>query len=64
MNLYKRFYKSEGIRSEEIFSDNDVTIAVHMTVDHLYKIIDVAANWKGPISLAVFAPGEDIARLK
>ncbi|XP_020292779.1 beta-1,4-glucuronyltransferase 1-like isoform X2 [Pseudomyrmex gracilis] len=36
-----------------------VTLSTHATADQVYKIVELAKRWEGPLSLAVFAPGLD-----
>ncbi|OXU17931.1 hypothetical protein TSAR_012079 [Trichomalopsis sarcophagae] len=37
-----------------------VTLCSHASADQVYGIVELARRWEGPISLAVFAPGEDV----
>ncbi|XP_068707902.1 beta-1,4-glucuronyltransferase 1-like isoform X1 [Montipora foliosa] len=39
----------------------DVTLVTHCTSNHLHYLLDLSVHWKGPISLAVFVPGYDVA---
>ena len=52
------FYKSEGFGINDV-DPNDVTLAIHGTVDRLYQLIEYGTVWNGPISMSVFAPGLD-----
>ncbi|XP_003424284.1 beta-1,4-glucuronyltransferase 1 [Nasonia vitripennis] len=37
-----------------------VTLCSHASADQVYGVVELARRWEGPISLAVFAPGEDV----
>jgi len=54
------FYKSEGFGVNGINPD-DVTLALHSTVDKMHHLIELAELWMGPMSVAIFAPGSDAA---
>ncbi|XP_013385682.1 beta-1,4-glucuronyltransferase 1 [Lingula anatina] len=38
---------------------NLVTLVTQCSVDHLYNVVEMVEKWQGPISLSVFAPGQD-----
>ncbi|KZC09948.1 N-acetyllactosaminide beta-1,3-N-acetylglucosaminyltransferase [Dufourea novaeangliae] len=37
----------------------EVTLCTHATADHVYGIVELVRRWEGPLSLAVFTPGDD-----
>lgn len=39
-----------------------LTLCTHATADKVYHIVDIVKRWEGPVSLSIFAPGND-ARL-
>nr|XP_018669725.1 beta-1,4-glucuronyltransferase 1-like isoform X1 [Ciona intestinalis] len=57
--LVNRFYKSEGFGMNDLKDPADVTLVMHGTVDRLYRLIEIAEVWSGPISMAVYAPMQD-----
>ena len=50
------FYKSEGLQQKAL-KTKDITLAVHSTVDRLYKLIYLTEVWTGTISYSIFVPG-------
>ncbi|XP_076386660.1 beta-1,4-glucuronyltransferase 1 isoform X2 [Megachile rotundata] len=37
----------------------EVTLCTHATADQVYGIVELARRWEGPLSLAIFTPGND-----
>lgn len=58
--LIRRFFKSEGYQLDAI-EPRDVTLVTQCSVDYLHYIIDLVEAWDGPLSVAIFAPGDDAA---
>ena len=60
--VVNRFYKSEGYGVDGIDTD-DLTLALHGSVDRLYQLIEFGEVWDGPISFSAYAPGLDASFL-
>ena len=51
------------IRATEIFHCNEtITITTHGTYSFMDNLFPMLERWRGPLSMAVFAPGEDYGR--
>lgn len=64
--LVRQIYSPEkrrdhgGATPEAVKSDL-VTVVTQCSVDHLYHLVELTERWRGPVSLAVFAPGHHVA---
>lgn len=56
-NVYVRYGSFE--RRLKYDANNSVTIATHTTIEHLGQLVELVKLWDGPISVAVYAPGDD-----
>lgn len=52
-NVWKRAI-SEG--------EKDVTLVTQCSMNNLHYLIDMASRWKGPLSVAIFTPGNDFIK--
>nr|CAB3224857.1 N-acetyllactosaminide beta-1,3-N-acetylglucosaminyltransferase-like [Phallusia mammillata] len=58
--VVRHFYKSEGFPINDV-TPYDITLVLHGSVDKLYKLIEIAEVWDGPVSMSVLAPDSDAA---
>lgn len=58
--LIQRFFKSEGFPINSM-DPADITLVTHCSVDRLHHMIDIIDTWDGPMSVSIYAPGDDAA---
>ena len=56
--LFQNIWFGKSMRRDVI--DQDVSIVTHCSVNNMYRLLDMSRRWEGPMSVVIFAPGQDL----
>jgi N-acetyllactosaminide beta-1,3-N-acetylglucosaminyltransferase len=54
----KNVWKGTEMRHDRMLKD--AALVTHCTVNRMFRLIDTAKHWRGPMSITVFTPGQDV----